>query len=202
MTDESWSQTYSGERFYYGDSLPQNVIKIEDIAHQLALTNRYGGCSRYPYSVAQHSVLVADALWTAFGDPYLALDGLMHDAAEAYGTGDVIQPAKRLLPDVKALEKRIDARIREVFKDVGLLQQESPRTKFFDLRILHDEKAALLNDAMIWGVLDGVAPLNVTIVEMHWSEAKKKFLEAFGGLAALIRHRERGRLLANDLHVI
>lgn len=202
MTDESWSQTFSGHRFHYGDSLPQNVIVIEDIAHQLALTNRYGGCSRYPYSVAQHSLLIADALWKQYGDPYLALDGLMHDAAEAYGPGDVIQPAKCLLPDVKALEKRIDARIREVFKPEGLLQKESPKTKFFDLRILHDEKVALLKDALIWGVLEGVAPLGVTIEEQHWALAKKKFLEAWGGLTALIASRERGRLLANDLHVV
>lgn len=48
--------TYTGRKFYPLDPRPEDVC-IEDIAHALALVNRFGGHTRVPYSVAQHSVL-------------------------------------------------------------------------------------------------------------------------------------------------
>lgn len=67
-------------------------IAIGDIAHALALCNRFAGHTLFPLSVAQHCVYVSrlasngDYLW----DPgrSLARAGLLHDASEAY-LGDV-----------------------------------------------------------------------------------------------------------------
>ena len=84
----SWIQTFSGLAFYPLDPRPED-IRIEDIAHALALQCRFTGHSRLFYSVAEHSVHVSylcepeDALW-----------GLLHDASEAY-LGDVSRPLKR-----------------------------------------------------------------------------------------------------------
>lgn len=62
-------------------------IRIEDIAHQLSLQCRWGGCVRVHYSVAQHCVHCAEIL------PTLAC--LMHDAAE-YVYTDVPAPVREL----------------------------------------------------------------------------------------------------------
>lgn len=82
-----WIQTFTGRAFWPLRPRAEDV-RIEDIAHALAMKCRFGGMTRQFYSVAQHSVLVsrivppADALW-----------GLLHDAAEAY-LPDVCRPIK------------------------------------------------------------------------------------------------------------
>ena len=85
--------TFLGNRFY-----PQNPcvedIDIEDIAHGLAYTCRFNGQSTAFYSVAQHSLMVADLVADE-----LKLEALMHDAAEAY-LGDVVKPLKEALVNV------------------------------------------------------------------------------------------------------
>lgn len=56
-----WFQTYTGRVWRPLDPQPEDVVQ-EDIAHALALTNRFNGATREPYSVAQHCCLVADSL--------------------------------------------------------------------------------------------------------------------------------------------
>jgi hypothetical protein len=67
-------------------------IRIEDIAHSLATQTRYMGHCKFPYSIAEHSVLMA--IYNPFDADPLAL--LLHDSAEAY-IGDLIRPWKRQL---------------------------------------------------------------------------------------------------------
>ena len=74
---------------------------IETIAHGLAVTARFNGHTRVPYSVAQHSVRVSRLV-----PPEHALAGLIHDAAEAY-IGDMVRPFKVLMPDFQDLERAI-----------------------------------------------------------------------------------------------
>lgn len=69
---------------------PLNVqpedIDIRDIAHHLSNECRYAGATPEHYSVAQHSVLVAEhlaqSMWRL--TPEILLAALLHDAAEAY----------------------------------------------------------------------------------------------------------------------
>lgn len=68
-------------------------IDIEDIAHALSQMCRYGGSCPEFYSVAQHSVLVAKLCWERTHDAQIALQGLMHDAHEAY-VGDLVRPMR------------------------------------------------------------------------------------------------------------
>lgn len=82
--------TFTGRLVWPLDARPGDVC-IDDIAHHLALTNRWLGATREPLSVAQHSVLVSRHC-----APAHALIGLLHDAAEAY-TGDAPDPLKVVL---------------------------------------------------------------------------------------------------------
>lgn len=70
-------------------------ICIEDIAHALALCNRFAGHTIAPISVAQHSVYVAKLSGS--------LQGLLHDASEAY-LGDVTKWLKHT-PQMKAFRE-------------------------------------------------------------------------------------------------
>lgn len=87
MSDSRRMTTYTGRMVDPLRMTPADVA-IEDIAHALALTCRYGGHSWGHLSVARHSILVADLL-----PPDLELAGLLHDAAEAY-LGDIPRPLK------------------------------------------------------------------------------------------------------------
>jgi len=62
-------------------------ICIDDIAHGLALCNRFAGQTRYPISVAQHSVYCSRLCGGS-------LQALLHDASEAY-LGDVTKWVKQ-----------------------------------------------------------------------------------------------------------
>lgn len=68
-------------------------VRLDDIAHHLAMVNRFGGACPKPYSVAQHAVHVAELVLELSGDPAWALAALHHDSAEAY-IGDQRRPIK------------------------------------------------------------------------------------------------------------
>lgn len=73
---------------------PADVL-ISDIAHHLSLINRYTGGTKHGFSVAHHSLEVASKTQ--------CLEGLMHDAHEAY-IGDVSSPLKQHLTEYKRIE--------------------------------------------------------------------------------------------------
>lgn len=172
----NWILTHKGHAFSF-DDVESNVYDIEDIAHSLAMTCRYGGMTRWHYSVAQHSVLIAREIWHQTGNASAALDGLMHDAEEAY-MGDMKTPLKNLMPDFMAMSARVDAAIRKAFAHVGVPATMQPLTMEYDTRILLDEKRALLPDTEPrWPIeTDGTMPLEVFM--SHWTpeEAKVAFL--------------------------
>lgn len=90
--------THTGQMIDAFDLQPEQV-RIEDIAHSLSMQCRFMGHCAYHYSVAQHSMLVADIIHErhlAWNKPHIVLAGLLHDAHEAY-TGDVSTPLKRRL---------------------------------------------------------------------------------------------------------
>jgi hypothetical protein len=70
-------------------------VCVEDVAHSLSLICRFGGhCSSF-FSVAEHSIMVAQRV-----PPKFRLTALLHDATEAY-LGDMVRPVKRH-PDMAA----------------------------------------------------------------------------------------------------
>ena len=89
------------------EDLSEGVITVNVIASALAKVNRFNGQTPYPYSVAQHSVLVSHLT-----PPRLALEGLFHDAAEAF-IGDLSKWIKPLCPAFMDLESTIADRINQ-----------------------------------------------------------------------------------------
>lgn len=94
--------TFTGRGFDPFSPKPADV-HLEDIAHALSNTCRFGGHSPRFYSVAQHATLVAVLVLEASRRPDWALLALHHDSAEAY-LGDIPRPIKQGM--VFALEAR------------------------------------------------------------------------------------------------
>lgn len=107
----AWQRMLSGRRLDLLDPSPLDV-ELTDIAHGLARVARWNGqtIGDYPFSVAQHSVLVLEifrALGGQRGDPRSELYALLHDAPE-YVMGDIISPFKAAMGgNYKEVENRL-----------------------------------------------------------------------------------------------
>jgi hypothetical protein len=99
MTTSPWIITADGtDQPIAGCQLlvTQRAPRIEVIAHSLAQINRYTGHATRPYSVAEHSLLVADIMAARGYSAQTQRAGLMHDAHECL-SGDVATPTKQAL---------------------------------------------------------------------------------------------------------
>ena len=171
----SWMTTRSGMRFYPLDPRPGDFC-IEDIAHALALENRYNGHTPEPYSVAQHSVLVASRVaGLTGGDRRAELWGLLHDASEAY-IKDLPRPVKRLMPEYQAVEKRVMAAICDRF---GLPHAMPASTHQADNELLVTEALAFYGPDVLaaWGL--PYQPLRMAVAPLTWDVAERLFLARF-----------------------
>ena len=153
-----------------------DMIVWEDIAEALAKTCRFGGHCMGFYSVAQHSLVVAQLLprrWRAWG--------LLHDAHEAF-TGDLISPLKALIGEpIRAIERRLDALIYEA---AGLSPPDAELAaaiKRADLVALATERRDLVEPShrTAWTILEGVEPADVTIRPFEsWRHGRDRWLYA------------------------
>lgn len=104
----------TGRRIRLDDvTLNKGNIHIYDIAHALSNNIRWNGITQKRFTVAQHSLLVAQiARYLADDLPKEFLDavhllGLIHDFAEAY-LGDVATPLKRTLGNYMEIEDKME----------------------------------------------------------------------------------------------
>jgi 5'-deoxynucleotidase YfbR-like HD superfamily hydrolase len=100
----------SGRRLDLLDPSPVDV-ELSDIAHGLARVARWNGqtVGDYPFSVAQHSVLVLELFRAANAQalPAAQMQALLHDAPE-YVMGDIISPFKAAMGgNYKDVENRL-----------------------------------------------------------------------------------------------
>jgi 5'-deoxynucleotidase YfbR-like HD superfamily hydrolase len=112
MVRRAWQRMLSGRRLDLLDPTPFD-IEIEDIAHGLAFVARWNGqtAGDWPYSVAEHSLLVEEIVAQAEPNPRWRLAALLHDAPE-YVIGDMISPVKGVLgPGYAALDARLSAAV-------------------------------------------------------------------------------------------
>jgi 5'-deoxynucleotidase YfbR-like HD superfamily hydrolase len=91
--------TYSGRKFPILRATASDIF-IEDIAHALSNICRYTGHCKKLYSVAEHSVRIANM---CTGNT-MKLYALLHDAPEAY-LSDLSTPVKEQLPRYQEIEK-------------------------------------------------------------------------------------------------
>lgn len=162
-----WVQTYTGRGFYPLDPRVEDIDPI-DIAHALSLLCRYGGHVSRFYSVAEHCVLMSQAV-----SPENALWALLHDATEAY-VGDVVRPLKQMLPDYIEIEKDLMA---VICRKYGLTLDMPEEVYAADTRILLDEKKVLMTGEFLpWDALQGMEPLSVFVNGWDPKTAEQEYL--------------------------
>ncbi len=92
----------------------------QDIAHALACIPRFAGHTLVPWTVAQHSIAVALYLARSGATRDDVLAGLLHDAHEGLGLGDIPSPAARALgPEghamLAAIKEHLDLLVEDVY---------------------------------------------------------------------------------------
>lgn len=173
-----WIQVISGNPFWPLDPRPHE-IELNDIAWALGMQCRYAGHVKSFYSVAEHSVLVSQAV-----PPEHAMWGLLHDATEAYLV-DLPRPIKRCVPEYARAEDRLAECIAERF---GLCWPMPAAVKQADTEILHVERVALLAPSVLpWGVGQQAFPgdglTGVQVFGLAPELARRAFLDRFAVLA-------------------
>ena len=175
MASGSWFLSRSGLEL---DLLNPTAESIHwpDVAESLAKTCRFGGHCKGFYSVAEHSVRVADLM--APSD--LFIYGLLHDAAESW-TGDVIHPLKHILePIFLPIEEAIDAAVYTAAGIPAPTPQIVRIVKHYDLVMLATERRDLVEKPIRpWRVLDGIEPDKIEIEPYaSWVVARDTWLNA------------------------
>lgn len=173
--------TASGEDFWFlNPSL--ETIKIEDIASALSKICRYTGHCRHFYSVAQHSVIVSHLV-----PEEQALEGLLHDASEAY-LGDMSAPLKRKLPEYQAIEEVVESAIAAKFGLMYNIELGWPSAvKKADIAVLALEKKLLLPESKTpWSILEGVECPDEKLLHHCWQPlvAELRFLQRYNELTS------------------
>lgn len=159
------------------EELDPNAFTIENIAGALSKVNRFNGQTPYPYSVAQHSVLVSHLVRRT-----QALEGLFHDAGEAF-VGDLSKWIKPHCPAFVELEATIVDRVNERFA-LYPDHEEIKRADAIALRLeqMHVQKRVAFYD---WERID-IPPPTSTFVhltqEMPWKDAMLLFLVRYAEL--------------------
>lgn len=163
-------RTYTGRDLDLANPDPAQ-IDIRDIAHHLSKLDRYNGAGHFPYSVGQHSLLVAQALPREY-----RLQGLLHDATEAY-LGDVVSPLKSMLPDYRRIEGNV---MKAICKRFEITFPRPKIIKKADQAVM----AAEMLQVVKWPDLARrpelpPPPKDMAIRPMPWQEVRDRFLERF-----------------------
>lgn len=171
--DGHWIATSKVKHFYFLDPKPEDIL-IEDIAHALSLQCRFGGHTAKFYSVAEHSVRVANELYVLGLGWIYALAGLFHDAEEAY-LPDIPRPVKHMMPEAKKIYAVLSQAIHRRFGVSGV----DP------IVIKEVDNSACLSEAKYFGIYDEKwadlgNPLS-SFADVGWSPslAEKMFLESY-----------------------
>lgn len=170
-------RTYTGGKFYPFAPKAEDV-SIFDIAHSLSQQCRFSGHTKKFYSVAQHSVLVGRRAQ----EHYDGLNGLLHDAAEAYLV-DLPTPIKKNVsfqPEWRLLDNCISDAVAYAF---GIESYISYRVKNIDRRMLLTEQRDLMMLAELnegsEDIKDDLKPYEETIEPWSSEKAEEEFLKDF-----------------------
>lgn len=178
-----WAQTHMGIQFRLLEPRAEDV-NISDICWSLANQCRFNGHCRPFYSVAEHSIRVAEVVQRDYGlsdTADIVFAALMHDAAETY-IGDIIAPLKNL-PEFAAIHE-IEARI---MRAIGERFDFDPfagaaTVRYADRQLLATEARDLMAPHPApWVSLP--PPLPATIWPLSAEKAEREFLSRVARLA-------------------
>jgi hypothetical protein len=144
---------------------------IRTIAHALSNLCRYTGHSKRFYSVAEHCVLVSNLI-----EPKYALEGLLHDASEAF-CGDVASPLKKLIPQYAKIEEGVQEALAAYF---GLRYPFPPEVHHADKIAYVTERTSISDTGKdtLW-FTDLVPSDRFPIKGLTPNQAKAAFLERY-----------------------
>jgi hypothetical protein len=163
-----WIQTFTGRRFDVFAPNPDH-IHLLDIATALAHTCRFSGHVPYHYSVGQHSLLMSRVV-----PPAVALEALLHDAAEAY-LGDVPRPIRQGLQDYNAVMGLVETAVAQRF---GLVYPWPDAIHEADMRMVITEAHAFNKDTTGWGI-DAAPYGDVVVAPMYPKDVMELFIDRF-----------------------
>lgn len=160
-------------------ALREEDIDLKDIAHHLALVNRFGGATRVPLSVAQHCVYVSHLV-----PQKMKMQALLHDASEAY-MGDIIHWLKQstVFDEYRKIEAEVEQVIWRHFGCAEVMHKEVADADRLMCRFEAFKLMPGLNTP------DGVpewAQVNESEIKIvgvwgpwEWEDAERKYLNAF-----------------------
>lgn len=158
-----------------------SMVRIEDIAHSLSNQARFLGHTREPYSIAQHSVLVARMIRECGAyDKIEPLLGLLHDAGEAY-TGDFPLPIKVNVPGLMEFDRGVEQTVRAALAIDGYPKYYWATVKMYDTIALHVEAFNLFNQPPEWADPTIARTYDEYRPAKCWKprKAERKFLAAY-----------------------
>lgn len=176
----------------------ESDICIEQIAHHLACINRFTGAAARPYSVAEHSLLVADIVRDQFQlGAHAQFCALMHDAHEAI-TNDVSTPSKtRIGPGWDMFEGEFAQLVAARFRMRTMLAKFCREIRAADRMALYIERHQLLpshqpngQPCTPWPVLARVQTMHAIDLRSEyrehatWRDWRDAFLQRFAQLDA------------------
>lgn len=173
LNQHNFIVTYSGRRVNVLDMRTEDV-NIGDIAHSLSQLCRFTGHCRDYFSVAEHSWIASMHV-----PAELALEALLHDAAEAY-VNDLSRPLKHhpSMEEYRLAEQRVDRVIRAAFH-LPIFEHEphmSEAIKDVDNKLVVTEARALMADSA-WA--DTHAALDVGLYLFAPKTAERMFLQRY-----------------------
>lgn len=161
QVEDGWCELGDGTAFYFGAEPEVLADSIEPWSIAMALSKlcRYNGHTRRFYSVAEHTILMADYVEKVLKlGPRECLTALHHDDSEGLVLGDLPRPVKVKMPQFKALEDRHDKAISIRFNTIHPLPSF---VKDLDARILNDERRKVMRKSPhSWGV-DSLEPMGI-----------------------------------------
>lgn len=193
----SWILTATGAQFdlelAFADSM-----SLLDVAHALALVNRFNGHTSRPYSVAEHSIHVCQIMEHDLHvtHPAALMAGLLHDAHEAY-IGDMATPLKHAIGEPwHAIERRIEQRVQQRFGVLAASTGWRGHIERADRIALATERRDLMPPAgPDWPSLRGVpcaAQLDLrSMVGMDWKDWRDAFIDKFDELTEALEVQRR-----------
>lgn len=162
-------------QYIRASSLQASQIRVEDVADVLSKICRFGGRAAYPYSVAQHAVIVSYLC-----PEELAFEGLHHDDVEAYtGYGDALGPSKT--DDQRALEQLIRSQaVAPAFGlalfEPGLIKEADQAALGFEQLLVQKREDLHAFSVPSWPAR-GALWLKDMIGPWHWTKARDCYLE-------------------------
>jgi 5'-deoxynucleotidase YfbR-like HD superfamily hydrolase len=184
----TWMLTATGTAFELGRPRADDV-QLADIAHQLALINRFNGATTRPYSVAEHSLLVAEIFERHLGmnNPVARLAALMHDAHECY-LGDITTPVKRHLGSgCQVLEASLERAVQDRYGLRTAAAAYRQQIRDADLIARATERRDLMPPThRHWPELDGIEPVEWINLndqaKFTWQDWRRTFTDLFNEL--------------------